>query len=270
MLKNKLKKKSITKKLIFFVVILIVLVGGLVFALNTVSTGFRTNKSTYMQVNAWSNCYQVNNTGSANDYFIPTATSTEWSAFRTNKPSDVSLTACSSMPPRIAVWAGKVTKYTDSNGAWTQDCSTGYTEGQSNTTLCRVFFPETISTSFHSYEWIFNWTAGGCSGSSDSPKPTVRCILCTDYGDYSSCTGAGCKWHSYNTDCSVDDCWTYSSETPCSAAGCYWYSSQCFSGDICRDLAYQYECLNDPVYFGECEWDYDDLCCKNYGALTCS
>lgn len=270
MLKNKVKKKSITKKLIFFVVILIVLVGGLVFALNTVSTGFRTNKSTYMQVNAWSNCYQVNNTGSVNDYFIPTATSTEWSAFRTNKPSDVSLTACSSMPHRIAVWEGKVTKYTDSNGVWTQDCSTGYSGPSYNLTTCQFFFPETISASFYSYEWVFNWTASGCSGSSDSLKPTLRCTLCTDYtGDYSSCIGASCKWHSYNYGCSIDDCFVYGDSTSCTNAGCYWFSSQCFSAEFCSELAYKYECLHDPTYYSECEWDSVDLCCKVYGALDC-
>lgn len=263
-----MKKKSITKKLIFFAMILIVLVGGVVFALNTVSTGFRTNTSTYMQVNAWSSCYQVNNTGTTNDYFIPTGSSTEWSTFRTNKPSDVSLTACSSMPHRISTWSGKVTKYTDSNGVWTQDCSTGY--NSNNLTLCTTFFPETASTTFYGYEWIFNWTASGCSGSDDSYRPTVRCILCTEYnGIYSSCIGASCKWHSYNLGCSMRDCFEYVDSTSCTNAGCFWFSSQCFSAEFCNELLYAYECLHDPVYYSECEWDSLDSCCKSYGALDC-
>lgn len=266
-----MKKKSIAKKLIFFVMILIVLVGGLVFALNTVSTGFRTNKSTYMQVNAWSNCYQINNTGSVNDYFIPTATSTEWSAFRTNKPSDVSLTACSSMPHRIAVWEGKVTKYTDSNGVWTQDCSTGYSGPSYNLTTCQYFFPETIIASFYSYEWIFNFTETGCVNSYDSLKPTLRCTLCSEYTDESSCAGVTCFWHTPGEGCSINHCTSYGDSTSCTDVGCYWSGSGCYGADICDDMEYENECMLEEAYSEDpCYWDSYNNCCYNQGDTTCS
>ena len=64
----------------------------LVSALNTISTWYQTTASN-ITIDAHSECRQVRHTWSES-YFVPTATSAEWTAFRNNHPSDVVLNGC--------------------------------------------------------------------------------------------------------------------------------------------------------------------------------
>lgn len=61
-------------------------------ALNSVATGFQIG-ATPITVDAHGTCQKVSS-ADGNTYFVPTNTSTEWSAFRTNKPSGVTLATC--------------------------------------------------------------------------------------------------------------------------------------------------------------------------------
>ena len=55
---------------------------------------YRLNKNTKVAIPAHSNCKVAENTGSVNDYFVPTKTATEWTSFINNKPSDVVFQSC--------------------------------------------------------------------------------------------------------------------------------------------------------------------------------
>lgn len=65
-----------------------------VLALNSVSTGFQVGSSA-VTVDAHGVCQKVTATDGEN-YFVPTNTADEWSAFRTNKPGGISLGTCTS------------------------------------------------------------------------------------------------------------------------------------------------------------------------------
>jgi len=60
------------------------------------SVGYRVNASQSVHVNEWGTCREVNNSSSGPPTFVPTNTSGEWTAFRNNKPVNISLTTCSS------------------------------------------------------------------------------------------------------------------------------------------------------------------------------
>ncbi len=81
------------KKVFSLLLGLFVLIPALVFALNTVATGFQVS-STPASIDAHGVCQKVNATD-GKTYFVPTNTSTEWSAFRANKPSGIVLAPCS-------------------------------------------------------------------------------------------------------------------------------------------------------------------------------
>ncbi len=61
-------------------------------ALNTISTGFQVG-ATQTQIDAHGVCHNVQATD-GQSYFVPTNTASEWSAFRMNKPSGVTLDTC--------------------------------------------------------------------------------------------------------------------------------------------------------------------------------
>lgn len=69
-----------------------VVIPGIVFALNTIVSGFQVS-STPVSIDAHGVCQKVNATD-GKTYFVPTNTSTEWSAFRANKPAGVMLSSC--------------------------------------------------------------------------------------------------------------------------------------------------------------------------------
>jgi len=255
-----MKKKMSKSKFLLFLALLILIFVGVVFAIDTTSTGFRLNKNTIMQVVSPSYCYQATNTGSANDYFVPTKTNAELLSFVNNKPGDVTSATCSSLPPRVAEWSGKVNQHTDSNGVWQTDpdCTTG--AGQNLLTYCRKFNSETISYSAYAIETITKWTERGCTGLYTSAKQSYKCILCSDYGSESTCVSAGCYWHIWRYDCSRYLCSSYYTSTTCSNAGCYWDGSSCKNVPTC---AYYYDsgdCTDDY----NCGWDSYSYCCYDF------
>jgi len=80
------------KKFLIFVAAFLIGAPVVVFALNTIATGFQV-ASTQVTIDAHGVCKKVNATD-GKSYFVPTNTAGEWSAFRANKPSGVSLGSC--------------------------------------------------------------------------------------------------------------------------------------------------------------------------------
>lgn len=229
--------------------------------------GFRTNHSTFSEVNASGLCIEVNNSHALNDYYVPSATYTELNSFYTNIPNGVTAVSCNSLPPRIAYYSSKVNQYTDPiTGEWKtdEDCSSG--ASISNLTYCQDRYPETITydVAHYAYEYIYDWRdTGGCGGSENLTKPTVRCRLCTlDYTYQTACESAGCMWHSYGATCGINYCWGgYSQQETCEAAGCYW-NGQCYDGYSCENFLYYNECSIGMAYSEDpCGWDSLNGCC---------
>ncbi len=69
-------------------------------AINTEAEGFRVNAGQNADINVHSDCLNVSN-GSSNDIFIPTATSTEWTTFQSNLPTNVTTSACGGGSPSL-------------------------------------------------------------------------------------------------------------------------------------------------------------------------
>jgi len=256
-----MKKKIFQPKILLFIVLSILIFAGVVFAINTISTGYRLNKATIMQVRSPSACYQATNTGSTNDYFVPTKTSAELTSFVSNHPGDVTLVSCSSLPPRIAGWLGKVNQHTAPNGVWTvdSDCSSGYElmdTAPERITYCRKFNSETITSPTYATETITTWTGGGCVGLYTGTKQSYKCTLCSEYYSLSTCTSAGCYWHSYGYSCSRFPCSSYG-VSDCEDMGCYWDGYSCVEVPDCSYYYDQEECDND----WDCQWDSYDYCC---------
>lgn len=77
---------------IIWVLVWIFILWWTVFALNSVSTWYKVNKSWWkVNIDAHWDCREVRNNSSTNNYFIPTKSSTEWSNFKSHLPSWVSL-----------------------------------------------------------------------------------------------------------------------------------------------------------------------------------
>jgi len=80
---------------------------------------YRVNAGAQASINEHSVCYTVVNS-SAFDYFVPTKTAAEWTAFRNNLPADVALCDCAST----------------STAGFNGNCWYMGTAGQSCTTVC--------------------------------------------------------------------------------------------------------------------------------------
>lgn len=72
------------------------MVPSYMWGIDTVATGYKLNDSTTrsVEINAWSNCKALWNNSTTKDYFIPTKTSGEWTAFLNNTPSDITKYNC--------------------------------------------------------------------------------------------------------------------------------------------------------------------------------
>lgn len=79
--------------LIIFATVVFVALPAAAIALNTLATGFQVGSS-QTKIDAHGVCHNVQATD-GKSYFVPTNTAGEWSAFRTNKPSGVTLSSCS-------------------------------------------------------------------------------------------------------------------------------------------------------------------------------
>lgn len=86
-------KKFFNKTRILVLAAAFLLIPLVAFAINTVDTGYQVLDGTTVQIDAHGTCKKVTNS-TANDYFVPTKTSTEWSTFRSNLPTNVTLAAC--------------------------------------------------------------------------------------------------------------------------------------------------------------------------------
>ena len=81
-------------RLISIVIGLVSFVAVTVYGINTTDTGFQVNAGvSNVTVDAWGTCNKVSN-ASAKNYFVPTKTSAEWTAFRNSLPANVTLSAC--------------------------------------------------------------------------------------------------------------------------------------------------------------------------------
>ena len=76
----KLYDKNTLKNSLIFTIIGLLMLPVIAWAIDTVATGFRAT-ATEKKINAHNQCYYVRSTN-ANDYFVPTKTATEWTAFR--------------------------------------------------------------------------------------------------------------------------------------------------------------------------------------------
>jgi hypothetical protein len=98
--------KSLFKKIYFkWFLLVLILVPGVLFAINTVSEGFRINKSnTTATIDAHGVCAAPTNNSSTNDYFVPTATLAEWASFRSNPPQGVTIGSCGPVIDCVGSW----------------------------------------------------------------------------------------------------------------------------------------------------------------------
>jgi hypothetical protein len=87
-----MRKKKVNSK-IFLVLSLIILSSSLVFAIDTVSTGFKMNGGDAKTINAHGICKIVYDE-IARNIFVPTGTKEEWQSFITNKPYGIVLNEC--------------------------------------------------------------------------------------------------------------------------------------------------------------------------------
>lgn len=92
--------KAVLKYKILLSLLFVLSVFSITYAIDTISSGYRIT-TTSRTINAHSKC-QIVRTTSGSDVFAPTLTSTEWTSFINNKPSNVSLSAC---PPPCTSWA---------------------------------------------------------------------------------------------------------------------------------------------------------------------
>lgn len=81
------------KKVISLLVIGLILLPGFAYGINIVAEGFRVSTAN-KTVDAWGICRVAIAQTSGKDYFVPTKTLTEWQSVINNKPSDLSLAAC--------------------------------------------------------------------------------------------------------------------------------------------------------------------------------
>lgn len=96
-----LKKIFHPKVILIFLVVAAILTPSIIIfaALTGVSGGYRLDRSSSGTIPLSSAsfspyCEIVNNTSATKDYFIPTITQREWSAFVTNHPAEIGLTVC--------------------------------------------------------------------------------------------------------------------------------------------------------------------------------
>ena len=114
------RKKILIWILIIVAIVLIIFLIKLILAINTVDTGFRVIAGgALMKIDAWGVCRNVDN-NLAQDIFVPTKTSLEWSEFRTHYPAGVTLSVC-----------GECTTFRDCpklypKCEWVMDCVNGY------------------------------------------------------------------------------------------------------------------------------------------------
>ena len=78
-------------------------------ALNTIGAWFQTTASN-TTIDAHNECRQVRHTWSQS-YFVPTRTSAEWTAFRNNHPSDISIQGCAAWWEEIGMMTGMFSDY---------------------------------------------------------------------------------------------------------------------------------------------------------------
>jgi hypothetical protein len=104
------------KHLLGLIVLGLILVPSVTLGLNTATTGYRTTTSG-VTVSAHGVCKDANQAGS-NSYFIPTRTASEWSSFRSNVPSGITLSDPTCVPGTLSkasdlndnLWGGTAAK----------------------------------------------------------------------------------------------------------------------------------------------------------------
>lgn len=85
-------KKHLIQGWSIILVTLLFVVPGIVYAINTVATGFQVN-ATAKIIDAHGTCHNVSTTDGSTQ-FVATKTSAEWASFRNNTPAGVSLGSC--------------------------------------------------------------------------------------------------------------------------------------------------------------------------------
>ncbi len=77
-------------------ILFILTAAPILLALNTQGTGHRVDRSTTKAINAHNVCKKVVNANATKDFFVPTKSAAEWTAFRSNLPAGVTLGNCTS------------------------------------------------------------------------------------------------------------------------------------------------------------------------------
>lgn len=82
---------------VFLIISMLIIIPGVILAINKFDEGWRANHGTatdVITISATGPCYKVTNTHASYDYFIPTKSAVEWNALDTNKPSGISIGSC--------------------------------------------------------------------------------------------------------------------------------------------------------------------------------
>lgn len=114
------------KKTLIVVIAILLCAPAAVVAVNIVAEGYRVG-TTATTIDAHGTCNSVVSTN-GQEYFVPTNSATEWSAFRNNKPTNISLSSCVIVVPPNAVGCTCVTNSSDVCA--TRSILNGWSNGQ--------------------------------------------------------------------------------------------------------------------------------------------
>lgn|GEM_PF-5540349 len=173
-----------------------------VYAINTVATGYKITPGSSAAIDAHGVCNVVNN-NSSSTYFVPTKTATEWSYFRSYLPSGVSLGSC--CVPGLCKACPGPTVPADDSGCGTIDCDGKnyyYTSGSASVT----------GTNYCIYRDYADITSSRCEGLGDCKDPNSS--DCTSYSDLTKATCGTCKYASG----ACSSCFNYSAGTACTGS----------------------------------------------------
>lgn len=140
------------------------------------ATSYRSDPNSTITVNEQGTCKSITQGNSGKSYFIPTNTSNEWSLFRQNKPSDVSLGECYTYSWQASGW-----------GSCSVVCGGGT---QSRSIWCQRSDGATVDDSY----------CGGGKPAGSQSCNTQACQYNTN-GPYLSCSGGSCPSRDANSVC---------------------------------------------------------------------
>jgi len=179
-------------RILFISVFLIFVIPLVVYALNTVSTGYRVNNAQTTVIDAHGVCKKVtNNSNKGLGIFVPTKILAEWNNFRNNLPSGVTLGAC--CVPSTSC-SGKC-------GTQNDGCGGTYSCGSCPATSC-TYGSDYCDGPIYCGPGVGGIGSGGGCDPTRTTGNLVRSYSCTSY----SCLGGSCAPSISSGTEIVDDC----------------------------------------------------------------